>query len=71
MDIPMKVLVTCPLAELKQVGAKLIAVSPIGYYELQITYGANTHTVLLPITGTALTSTEPILSPPPGFELER
>ncbi len=71
MDIPMKVFVTCPMNELKQVPAKLIAVSPNGYYELQVAYGANTHTVLLPIDATALTSAEPILSPAPGFELER
>ena len=71
MDIPLKVFVTCPIAELKQVGAKLIAVSANGFYELQVAYGANTHTVFLPISGTALTSSEPILSPSPGFELER
>lgn len=71
MDIPTKVLATCPIAEMKQVSAKLIAVSPVGYYELQIVFGSNTHTVLLPVAGTTLTSQEPVLSPPPGFEVER
>lgn len=71
MDIPMKVWVTCPLAELKQIPGTLIAVSPHGYYELNVTFGANTHSVLLPIDGTTLMAKEPILTPQPGFELER
>ncbi|MEO6326182.1 MAG: hypothetical protein ABIT01_08640 [Thermoanaerobaculia bacterium] len=71
MDIPMKVWVTCPLAELKQIPGTLIAVSPHGYYELNVTFGANTHAVLLPIDGTTLMAKEPILTPPPGFEVER
>ena len=71
MDIPMKVWVTCPLAELKQIPGTLIAVSPHGYYELNVTFGTNTHAVLLPIDATTLMAKEPILTPPPGFELER
>lgn len=71
MDIPMKVYVTCPMAEMKQSTGTLIAVSPQGYYELHLTYGANTHTVLLPVAGTSLVALEPLLSPPPGFEVER
>ena len=71
MDIPMKVWVTCPLAELKQIPGTLIAVSPHGFYELNVTFGANTHAVLLPIDGTTLMAKEPILTPLPGFELER
>ena len=71
MDIPMKVYVTCPLAELNKVQGTLIAVSPHGFYELHINFGANTHAIMLPVTGTALLSQEPILRPPPGFELER
>ncbi len=71
MDIPMKVYVTCPLADLKHVPGTLIAVSPQGYYEINITFGANTHAVLLPISETTLTATEPILNPPSSFEVER
>lgn len=71
MDVPTKVYVTCPIADLKQIAGTLISVSPHGYYELHLTFGANTHVVLLPITGTTLMVTEPVLSPPAGFELER
>jgi hypothetical protein len=71
MDVPTKVYVTCPIAELKKVAGTLIAVSPTGYYELHIAFGSNTHVVLLPIESTALTVVEPVLSPPPSFEIER
>jgi hypothetical protein len=71
MDIPMKVLITCPVAELKQHRGTLIAISPQGYYEINVAYGANTHAMLLPIDSTVVTAAEPILAPPAGFELER
>lgn len=71
MDIPMKVYVTCPISELKQVPATLIAVSPTGYYEVHVLFGANTHTLLLPVNSTVLTSRDPLLAPSPGFEVER
>ena len=71
MDIPMKVYVTNPMAELKKVPGTLIAVSPLGYYEINIAYGSNTHPMLLPIAETVLLAQEPVLAPPPGFELER
>ena len=71
MDIPMKVYVTCPMSDLKQAPGTLIAVSPHGYYEIHVTFGANTHTLLLPVNGTSLTAVEPVLTPPAGFEVER
>ena len=71
MDIPLKVLVTCPTADLKQVRGTLIAASPQGYYEIHVTYGANTHLMLLPIESTVLTAAEPMLTPQPDFVLER
>ena len=71
MDIPMKVYVTCPMAELKQVPGILIAVSPHGFFEINLTYGSNTHLVLLPVEGTSLTSQEPVLNPAASFEVER
>ena len=71
MDIPTKVLVTCPTAEMKQIRGTLIAISPQGYYEVNVAFGANTHTVLLPIESTVVTAAEPILTPVPGFEVER
>jgi hypothetical protein len=71
MDIPMKVYVTCPMAELKQVPGVLISVSPHGFYEINVTYGSNTHLLLVPVVGTTLTAQEPVLSPPASFEVER
>jgi hypothetical protein len=71
MDVPTKVYVTCPMADLKQVAGTLIAISPHGFYEIHIAFGSNTHSVLLPVGGTSLTATEPILTPPAGFEVER
>ena len=71
MDIPTKVYVTCPMSDLKQSPGNLIAVSPHGFYELHMVFGSNTHTLLLPINATALTTVEPILTPPAGFEVER
>ncbi len=71
MDIPMKVYVTCPMAELKRAPGTLIAVSPLGFYEVHVAFGSNTHTVLLPVADTSLLAMEPILTPPAGFEVER
>jgi hypothetical protein len=36
-----------------------------------VQFGSNTHAMLLPIAETALLDAEPVLTPPPGFELER
>ncbi len=71
MDFPLKVYVTCPLAELKKVPGTLIAISPHGFYEIHLAFGSNMHAVLLPIADTALLVQEPLLAPLPGFELER
>ena len=71
MDIPAKVYITCPTSEMKQVPATLIAVSPHGYYEVHVVYGANTHAVLLPVNGTVLLTMEPLLAATPGFDVER
>jgi hypothetical protein len=71
MDVPTKVYVTCPIADLKQIAGTLIAISPHGYYELHIPFGSNTHVVLLPIHATTLMVVEPVLNPPVSFEVER
>ena len=71
MDIPAKVYITCATAELKKQPGTLIAVSPHGYYEVYVQFGSNTHAMLLPVTETAVLYAEPVLTPPPGFELER
>jgi hypothetical protein len=71
MDVPLKVYVTCPMAELKQVPGTLIAVSPHGFYEVNVAFGANTHLMVVPINATTLTAQEPVLNPPASFEVER
>lgn len=71
MDIPSKVYVTCAVADLKQVAGTLISISPNGYYEVNLKFGTNTHAMLLPIDQTSVVAQEPVLTPPPGFELER
>ena len=71
MDIPMKVYVTCPMADMKKIPGLLIAVSPHGFFELHVTFGSNTHSMLLPIGETVLLAQEPVLASPPGFEVER
>jgi len=71
MDIPTKVYITSPMAELKRVPGTLIAVSPLGFYEVHIAFGSNTHPMLLPVAETVLLAQEPILAALPGFDLER
>lgn len=71
MDIPLKVYISCPSAELKKAPGTLIAVSPHGFYEVHVTFGSNTHTMLLPVGETALLAADPVLTPPAGFEVER
>ena len=71
MDIPAKVYITCPSAELKKQPGTLIALSPHGCYECHVQFGSNTHTMLLPVSETSVLYAEPVLNPPPGFELER
>ena len=41
MDIPAKVYITCPSAELKKQPGTLIAVSANGYYEVHVQFGSN------------------------------
>ena len=71
MDIPAKVYITCPSAELKKQPGTLIAVSANGFYEVHVQFGSNTHAMLLPVSETSILYAEPVLNPTPGFELER
>ena len=71
MDIPAKVLITAPQFGINKQDGTLIAVSANGYYEVNVLVGSNTHAMLLPIGFTSLMAAEPVLTPPPGFELER
>jgi hypothetical protein len=46
-------------------------VSPHGFFEINVAFGANTHLIIVPINGTTITAQEPVLSPPASFEVER
>jgi hypothetical protein len=59
LDLPARVIVFCPTLELKNKPGRLMAVSPQGYYEIWLDFADRNHTVLLPITGTALVFSEP------------
>ena len=59
MEIPGKVSLFCPLIDAKGTAAKLVAVSPAGYYQLEVSIKGNTHTMFVPIAHAAFYFTEP------------
>ncbi len=59
MEIPAKVSFYCPLVDAKGTPGKLVAVSPDGYYQLEVSLKGRFHTMLLPMAGTALIFSEP------------
>lgn len=71
MEIPARVVVYCPILELKNRPARLVAVSPHGFYEVRLEIGEKNHTALLPIAGTGLIFQEPNVTGEPIPELER
>jgi hypothetical protein len=71
MELPARVVVFCPILELKNKPARLIAVSPHGYYEIRLDVGASNHTALLPISGTGIVFQEANLTGEPSMEIER
>jgi hypothetical protein len=71
MELPARVVVFCPILELKNKPARLIAVSPHGYYEIRLDVGASNHTALLPIAGTGIVFQEANLTGEPSMEIER
>lgn len=71
MELPARVVVYCPVLELKNRPARLVAISPHGYYEVRIEIGERNHTALLPIADTGLIFQEPNVTGEPIPELER
>lgn len=71
MELPSKVLISSPGVEFKNVEGSLIAISELGYYELQIKRGEKRYTYLLPIEQTCLVCIDPLLEPSADFEVER
>ncbi len=71
MELPARVVVYCPVLELKNRPARLVAITPHGYYEVRIEIGEKNHTALLPIAATGLIFQEPNLTGDTIPELER
>ena len=71
MEIPGKVSLYCPLIEAKGTTATLVAVSPSGYYHLEVTVKGQRRAMLVPIADTALIFAEPEPEPDPDLHLER
>jgi hypothetical protein len=71
LDLPARVIIFCPTLELKNKPGRLMAISPNGYYEVWLDFAERNHTVLLPISGTALVFADPNTVGPPIPEIER
>lgn len=71
MELPARVVVFCPILELKNKPARLVAVTPHGFYEVRIDLGERNHTALLPIAATAIVFQEPNVSTEMMPEVER
>lgn len=70
MDLPARVVIYCPVLEMKNTQGNLVSISNHGYYEVRLEFAERNHTAFLPIAGTVLVfaeandSTEPL----PGIE---
>ena len=73
MEIPGRVSLYCSLVDAKGTPAKLIAVSPEGYFHLEVTIKGRQHTMFVPVAQAALyfTEPEPEVDNEPAFEVER
>jgi hypothetical protein len=71
LELPVRVIIFCPTLELKNKPGRLMAVSPLGFYEIWLDFADRNHTVLLPIPGTALVFAEPNTIGPELPEVER
>ena len=70
MEIPSTVSLYCPLVEAKGTPATLVAVSPEGYYHLEVSIKGQRHTMFVPIAGAAMYFTEPEPERDESFEIE-
>jgi hypothetical protein len=71
MEIPGKVSVYCPLMDAKGTAATLLAVSPQGYYHLEVEIRGQRHVMFLPIAHTAMYFTQAEPAVEEGLEIER
>ncbi len=71
MDLPADVQLHNELVGLKGKKATLVAVSPHGYYEVNLSFGENIHRVLLPVVNTVVIFREPEAQYESGIDIER
>jgi hypothetical protein len=71
METPTEVLVHCDLLGIKGKPARLLQISPHGYYEINLQLGENLHRVLLPIEHTALIAAQAEQSSDAAHDIER
>ncbi|HSN53955.1 MAG TPA: hypothetical protein VLT32_04755 [Candidatus Sulfomarinibacteraceae bacterium] len=71
MEIPGKVSVYCPLMDAKGTAATLLAVSPQGYYHLEVEIRGQRHVMFLPIAHTAMYFSQAEPAVEEGLEIER
>jgi hypothetical protein len=71
MEIPGKVSLYCTLVDAKGTAATLVAVSPQGYYQVEVNVQGNRHTMFVPVAQAALYFSEPEIEREEGFEIER
>ncbi len=71
MEIPGKVSVYCPLVDAKGTAATLLAITPQGYYHLEVAIKGQRHAMFLPIAHTAMYFAEAETESEDDFEIER
>ena len=71
MDLPNEVLIHNEILGIKGGKGSLVAISPHGYYEANLSFGPKSHRVLLPIDSTVIISREPEAEFPSDMEIER
>lgn len=71
MEIPAKVSVFNRTLEIKGKSALLVAVSELGYYEVQLDVNQKNHTTLFPIAETVVIFTDALPPAATDFEIER
>ena len=70
MELPAEVLIHNEQLNLKGTAGVLLGISELGYFEVNLKFGENTHRVLLPIPRTALISKQPEPPKAEGLEIE-
>jgi len=71
MEIPGNVSLYCPLVDAKGTAAVLVAVTPQGYYQLEVLIKGKRHTMFVPIAQAALCFTDEEPEREDAFEIER